>query len=123
MSSTPIRKLLVLNAAAQPETLEDVIRAYRLGHDGGCVVSKIDEAVKLGPVVDCLIRHRLPLIGMADGQRVPEDWHSPDPAALVRRAFAVPTNPLFDFDGFDASALATFATAAPGAATGPDARA
>ena len=97
-ASASIRKLLVLNAAAQPETLEDVVRAYRVGSRGGIVVSKIDEAVKLGGVVDSLVRHRLPLIGLADGQRVPEDWREPDVGRLVRRAFDTRTSSVFDFD-------------------------
>ena len=88
----------MLNAAAQPETLEDVVRAYRVGSRGGIVVSKIDEAVKLGGVVDSLVRHRLPLIGLADGQRVPEDWREPDVGRLVRRAFDTRTSSVFDFD-------------------------
>ncbi len=100
-ASASIRKLLVLNAAAQPETLEDVVRAYRVGSRGGIVVSKIDEAVKLGGVVDCLVRHRLPLIGLADGQRVPEDWQEPDAGNLVRRAFDTRSSPVFDFDQVD----------------------
>jgi flagellar biosynthesis protein FlhF len=107
MSSANIRKLLVLNAAAQPETLEDVVNAYRAGPHDGVVVSKVDEAVKLGGVVDCLVRHRLPLVGVADGQRVPEDWQFPDPKALVARAFDVPASPVFDFDGFDLASPAS----------------
>lgn len=97
-ASAAIRKLLVLNAAAQPEALEDVVKAYRVGPRGGIVVSKIDEAVKLGGVVDCLVRHRLPLIGLADGQRVPEDWRDPDASVLIRKAFDTPTSAVFDFD-------------------------
>ena len=101
-SSSAIRKLLVLNAAAHPETLEDVVKAYRVGSRGGIVVSKVDEAVKLGGVVDCLVRHRLPLIGLANGQRVPEDWTEPDVGNLVRQAFDTPASPVFDYDHIDA---------------------
>lgn len=101
-SSSAIRKLLVLNAAAHPETLEDVVKAYRVGSRGGIVVSKVDEAVKLGGVVDCLVRHRLPLIGLANGQRVPEDWTEPDVGKLVRQAFDTPASPVFDYDHIDA---------------------
>ena len=32
------------------------------------------------------MRQRLRLLGVCDGQRVPEDWHAPDAARLVRRA-------------------------------------
>ena len=52
------------------------------------VVAKVDEAVRLGGALDCLIRHRLTLQGVANGQRVPEDWHRPEPRMLVERALA-----------------------------------
>ena len=98
LSSPMIRKLLVLNAASQAETIEDVLLAYRGRDAAGIVVSKIDEAVKLGNVLDCLIRHRLPLVGISNGQRVPEDWHAPDPAMLIERAFAAPRVGAFQHD-------------------------
>ena len=47
---------------------------------------KIDEAVKLGPALDALIRHKLKVVGVANGQRVPEDWHRLSANALVQRA-------------------------------------
>ena len=53
-----IRKLLVVNAAAQGETIEDVMIAYRAASCAGVVLSKMDEAVKLGPALDALIRHQ-----------------------------------------------------------------
>jgi len=34
-----------------------------------------------------LMRHRLPLHYVANGQRVPEDLHRPNPLYLVERAF------------------------------------
>ena len=46
----------------------------------------MDEAVKLGPALDALIRHRLKVVGVANGQRVPEDWHRLSSHALVHRA-------------------------------------
>ena len=62
-----IQKLLVVNAAAQGETIEDVMIAYRASACRGVVLSKIDEAVKLGPALDALIRHKLQ--GGRRGQR------------------------------------------------------
>ena len=52
----------------------------------GVVLSKMDEAVKLGPALDALIRHSLKVVGVANGQRVPEDWHRLSANALVQRA-------------------------------------
>src|SRR5690606_9296224 len=67
-----ICKLLVVNASAQGETIEDVLVAYRAAQCRGVILSKMDEAVKLGPALDPLIRHRLCVVGVANGQRVPE---------------------------------------------------
>jgi flagellar biosynthesis protein FlhF len=50
------------------------------------VLSKIDEAVKLGPALDAMIRHKLKVLAVANGQRVPEDWHRLSAQALVQRA-------------------------------------
>jgi flagellar biosynthesis protein FlhF len=98
LSSTVVRKLVVLNAAAQAETLEDVAKAYRAGQAAGVVISKVDEAVKLGGVLDCAIRHKLRIVGVANGQRVPEDWEAPDPARLVASALQAASAPAFEID-------------------------
>ncbi len=81
-----IHKLLVVNSAAQGETIEDVLVAYRASACRGVVLSKMDEAVKLGPALDALIRHKLTVLGVANGQRVPEDWHRLSSHALIHRA-------------------------------------
>jgi flagellar biosynthesis protein FlhF len=57
------------------------------------VLSKIDEAVKLGPALDAIIRHKLRIVGVANGQRVPEDWHRLSASALVQRALRANANP------------------------------
>ena len=86
LSHRAIQKLLVVNAAAQGETTEDVLLSYRASQARGVVLSKLDEAVKLGPALDALIRHKLPVTVVANGQRVPEDWHRLSAHALVQRA-------------------------------------
>ncbi|MFO1250625.1 MAG: flagellar biosynthesis protein FlhF, partial [Inhella sp.] len=82
-----IRRLLVVNASAQGETLDDVVGAWHASQCEGVVLSKIDEAVRLGPALDILIRHRLTLQAVANGQRVPEDWLRLSPDELVQHAF------------------------------------
>lgn len=81
-----VRKILVVNAAQQGETIEDVVTAWRASTCHGVVLSKIDEAVKLAPALDILIRHKLKVLGVTNGQRVPEDWHRLSSQALVQRA-------------------------------------
>lgn len=74
-----VRRLLVLDAARHGDTLEQVIDAWqRASMDAGeplwgCVLTKLDEAARLGPVLDVLIRHGLKLCYLSRGQRVPED--------------------------------------------------
>jgi len=60
--------------------------AYNANGCRGVVLSKIDEAVKLGPALDAMIRHKLRVLAVANGQRVPEDWHRLSANALVQRA-------------------------------------
>jgi flagellar biosynthesis protein FlhF len=86
LSHRAIKRLLVVNAASQGETIEDVIVSYRASTCHGLVLSKVDEAVKIGPALDALIRHKLRICGVANGQRVPEDWHRLSASALVQRA-------------------------------------
>ena len=93
-----IQKLLVLNAAAQGETVEDVLVAYRAASCRGAVISKMDEAVKLAPLLDGLIRHKLKVVGVANGQRVPEDWHRLSAQALVQRALRADPGPSWRLD-------------------------
>jgi flagellar biosynthesis protein FlhF len=81
-----VQRVLVVNAAAQGETIEDVLVAYRAASCAGMILSKLDEAVKLGPALDAAIRHKLTVVGVANGQRVPEDWHRLSGHALVQRA-------------------------------------
>ena len=79
-----IKKVLVLNAGSHGDTLDDVLSAFKAKTLHGVVLSKVDEAVKLGPSIDALIRHQAVLRGVANGQRVPEDWQDADAGALVR---------------------------------------
>jgi flagellar biosynthesis protein FlhF len=81
-----IQRLLVVNAASQGETIEDQLAAYAAPGCRGIVLSKLDEAVKLAPALDALIRHKLKVLAVATGQRVPEDWHRLSAHALVQRA-------------------------------------
>ena len=84
LETPKIRKMLVLNAGSHGDTLDDVLTAYKDTSLYGVILSKLDEAAKLGPALDALIRHQTVLRGVTTGQRVPEDWQRADAAALVR---------------------------------------
>lgn len=114
-----IQKLLVVNAAAQGETIDDVLLSWRASACRGVVLSKIDEAVKLGPALDALIRHKAHVLGVANGQRVPEDWHRLSAQALVQRALRAPAGSAWQMDRDDISlvmAALPVTGARPGAA-------
>ncbi len=83
----PVQRLLCLNATCRGDALEDVVRAF--GGEGlaGCVLTKVDEALTLAPALDVVVRHRLFVHYIANGQRVPEDLHLPHRGYLVHRAF------------------------------------
>lgn len=81
------RRLLLLNATCSGQTLDDVIQAYQGNGLHGCIVTKLDEAANVAPVIDAVIRHKLSLHYVANGQRVPEDLHVANREVLVHRAF------------------------------------
>lgn len=85
-----IRRLLLLNSTCQGDTLEDVVNAYKGDGLAGCVITKTDEAASLGAVLDTVIRHRLAVHYVANGQRVPEDIHPANRDYLLHRALAAP---------------------------------
>jgi flagellar biosynthesis protein FlhF len=86
VSHRDIQRLLVINASAQGETIEDQLAAYAAPSCRGIILSKLDESVKLGPALDAVIRHKLSVLAVANGQRVPEDWHRLSAQALVQTA-------------------------------------
>lgn len=85
-----VRRLLLMNAGARGDTLDDVVRAYAGEDLAGCILSKVDEAASLGPALDVVVRHGLLLAYVANGQRVPEDLHLPNRNYLLHRAFKLP---------------------------------
>lgn len=82
-----VQRLLLLNSTSSGETLEDVVRMYH-GHGViGCIATKLDEAATLGSVLDVMVRNKLTLHYVSNGQRVPEDFHEVNMAYLLHRAF------------------------------------
>jgi len=96
LASPKVKKLLVLNAGSHGDTLDDVFNAYKATELYGVILSKLDEAPKLGPALDTLIRHQAMLRGVSTGQRVPEDWQRPDAAALVRLSMGTTAKSAYD---------------------------
>jgi len=86
-SGANVQRLLCLNATSTNETLNEVVRAYQGTGLAGCIMTKLDEAASIGNVLDVLVRQKLNLYYISNGQRVPEDLHLGDRAMLIDRAF------------------------------------
>lgn len=135
LNSPAIERVLFLNASAQAETLEDVVRLYSGGTEQApsdvrprplgkgfrrlrkVIISKLDEAVKYGFVLDCLIRHKLEMQYVTNGQRVPEDLHPANPQYLVHRALKHRGAPEFNLSEIDIPLVFSGSNAAPAEAT------
>lgn len=86
-SGADVKRLLCLNSTSTNETLNEVVRAYQGSGLHGAIMTKMDEAASIGGVLDIVIRQKLNLHYISNGQRVPEDLHVADRNLLVDRAF------------------------------------
>ncbi|WP_266184045.1 flagellar biosynthesis protein FlhF [Dyella humicola] len=87
-----LRACLVLAANAQAPSLDEAVRSYLPLKPHACILTKLDEAPSLGGALSVVIRHRLPIDYITDGQRVPEDIAAADARVLVCRAAQVLKN-------------------------------
>ena len=86
-ADTPVKRILCMSATSTGETLNEVVRAYKGNGLAGAIITKLDEAATIGSVLDVIIRQKLQLQYIANGQRVPEDLHLARPNFLIDRAF------------------------------------
>lgn len=107
-----VQRLLLINATSQVETLDEVARVYNSSKAtsplAGAIITKTDEAARVGCALDVAIRHRLPLSYVTDGQRVPEDIQAANAAALVAKAFDAASaagNTAFDLNDDEAGLI------------------
>ncbi|HSW12217.1 MAG TPA: flagellar biosynthesis protein FlhF [Solimonas sp.] len=97
---TPMRVLLTLSATQQAGDLDEIVRRFKPARPEGLVLTKLDEATRIGGALSTAIRHRLPVGYIADGQRVPEDLHLARADQLVLRAMQLTRqNPASPQDG------------------------
>ena len=82
----PNRTALVLSASSQGTDLDDQYQRFAAADPGAVILTKLDEATRVGSAISAVIRHNLPLAYVADGQRVPEDLAAARPDQLVLRA-------------------------------------
>lgn len=70
------RVLLALPAQGEGHALEEIVRAFARVGPAACVLTKVDEAASLGGAISAVLRHKLQIAYVCDGQRVPEDLHA-----------------------------------------------
>ncbi len=108
-----VRRLVVLNASSHGDTLDDTLTAFKTEGTQQAILSKVDEAVKLGPAIDALVRHQMVLRGVTNGQRVPEDWEAADAHRLVATSMRAPARSAFDPAAGDLNFFFTTSSAEP----------
>jgi len=84
-SEIAIETCLVLSAASQLPSLYEAMDAYAEFRPKAAIVTKLDEAGCLGPILSALVERGLPAAFMTDGQQVPEDLHPACAETLVAR--------------------------------------
>lgn len=69
----PVDIYLTLAATVDESLLDEIVQQYSQVDLAGLVLTKIDEASRLGAPISVAIRHQLPLAYLSDGQHVPDD--------------------------------------------------
>lgn len=85
---------LVIPATAQESVVTETIDAYSGVQLTGAIITKVDEVSSIGPAISGLIRNKLPIALMSNGQRIPEDLHSPPVEYFVNKlveAYLIPS--------------------------------
>ncbi len=78
-----IRTHLVLAADTSATSARRILDAYHDARPDRVVISKVDEAESLSPLLGVLREHAIPVSYITTGQRVPEDLAPATPAALA----------------------------------------
>jgi len=86
-----IETWLVIPATHQAGVLRQVLKAFQSCEPTALVLTKIDEAERLGEILSVLLEQHLGLVFQSDGQRIEEDFHKADTAHLTRLALGEPS--------------------------------
>ena len=80
-----IKKVLVLSATAQNNVIEENISIFKEHYDlDGCILTKLDECTGLGEVLSAVIRTKLTMVYVSNGQSVPEDLIVVKPENIIQ---------------------------------------
>lgn len=86
-ASRDIKKIICLNASGTLDTLNNVSKAFAGRGLDGCIITKLDEAIGLGGVINVILQNKLKVYYYTNGQRVPEDISLVDKISLIEEAF------------------------------------
>jgi flagellar biosynthesis protein FlhF len=81
------RVYLTLPAHGEANALDEAVRSFANLTPDACILTKVDEAASLGAALSTILRHKLRIAYLCNGQRVPEDLH----AAYDRRLWLART--------------------------------
>lgn len=90
--TVPLKLILVINASSEAESLEAMTGAYKaVSADHGidladCIVTKLDEAVRIGALISIMSRHQLRVNYQSMGSGVLEDFERGSALELVRHS-------------------------------------
>ena len=92
-----IQNLLLISAAAKERDIAEFVRRFSSIPIHGLAVTKLDESLTYGSLLNHLYQTPMPLSYFTDGQQVPEDVRQASPQTLadlfVRAAAAAPAAP------------------------------
>jgi flagellar biosynthesis protein FlhF len=72
-AGSQLQTALVLPANTQAGALEETVNRFAAANPVCCLLTKLDEAASLGGLLSVLVRARLPVAYVSEGQRIPED--------------------------------------------------
>lgn len=81
-----LESILVLSASVQAGAIEEAIARYAAVRPQACILTKLDEATSLGGLLSALVRSRIAVAYVSEGQRVPEDLAPARAHQLIVRA-------------------------------------
>lgn len=90
IDGSKIRRVLVLNAGAHGDTLDDMVCRFMCSPEQLTVLTKLDEAAKLGPALDVCIRHQLLLFGLSQSEQWRSPWETVNASALLQQSLQAP---------------------------------
>jgi flagellar biosynthesis protein FlhF len=74
---------LALSATTKASDTEEILRQYAPFGYRAIILTKLDETMRIGNVLSCLARQRMPIAYLCDGQGVPQDLEEATPVRLL----------------------------------------